>query len=177
MIASMAPSIRPATSADAELILRFIRELATYEREPDAVEVTAATLAAQLEAPRPPFECVIAQDERGDPQGFALFFHNYSTWRGRAGLYLEDLYVTPAARGRGIGRALLQHLAQLAVARGCARFEWAVLDWNAPAIGFYESLGAVALREWTVYRLAGDALAGLAGAAQPAPTVPAPRLS
>ncbi|MBX7082538.1 MAG: GNAT family N-acetyltransferase [Nannocystaceae bacterium] len=153
--------IRPATPDDAATIVALIRELAVYEREPDAVELTVPQLREQLAASTPPFECVLAEHD-GDPVGFALFFHNYSTWRGRPGLYLEDLYVTPAARGAGVGKALLQHLAQLAVQRGCARFEWAVLDWNEPAIGFYRRLGAEPLDAWTVYRLSGEALARLA---------------
>ncbi len=148
-----AASIRTATTEDAATILRFIRELAVYEREPDAVEVTLDTLREQLASPRPPFECVIAE-LAAEPVGFALFFANYSTWRGRAGLYLEDLYVTPEARGAGVGKALLRHLAALAVARGCVRMEWSVLDWNAPAIGFYDSIGAAPMSQWTVYRLA-----------------------
>lgn len=148
-----AVSIRTATTDDAATILRFIRELAVYEREPDAVEVTLETLREQLASPRPPFECVIAE-LAAEPVGFALFFANYSTWRGRAGLYLEDLYVTPEARGAGVGKALLRHLAALAVARGCVRMEWSVLDWNAPAIGFYDSIGAAPMSQWTVYRLA-----------------------
>ena len=147
-----AVSIRTATTDDAATILRFIRELAVYEREPDAVEVTLETLREQLASPRPPFECVIAE-LAAEPVGFALFFANYSTWRGRAGLYLEDLYVTPEARGAGVGKALLRHLAALAVARGCVRMEWSVLDWNAPAIGFYDSIGAAPMSQWTVYRL------------------------
>ncbi|MBL8947380.1 MAG: GNAT family N-acetyltransferase [Myxococcales bacterium] len=145
--------MRTATTEDAATILRFIRELAVYEREPDAVEVTLDTLREQLASPRPPFECVIAE-LAAEPVGFALFFANYSTWRGRAGLYLEDLYVTPEARGAGVGKALLRHLAALAVARGCVRMEWSVLDWNAPAIGFYDSIGAAPMSQWTVYRLA-----------------------
>jgi GNAT superfamily N-acetyltransferase len=153
--------IRPARVDDAATILRFIRELATYEREPDAVEVSEATLRAQIGSPRPPFECVLAELE-GAPVGFALFFPSYSTWRGRAGIYLEDLYVTPEARGAGVGKALLGHLASLAIARGCARLEWSVLDWNAPAIGFYASIGATPMSEWTVFRLSGDALVAAA---------------
>ncbi len=153
-------TIRFATPDDAGTIHRFICELAEYEREPDAVEVTPDTLRAQLARDEPPFECLIAQDG-ADAVGFALFFHNYSTWRGRRGLYLEDLYVTPAARGHGHGRALLARLGELARERGCARMEWSVLDWNAPAIGFYETLGAVPLDEWTVWRLTGEALAAL----------------
>ena len=157
-----AASIRTATTEDAATILRFIRELAVYEREPDAVEVTLDTLREQLASPRPPFECVIAE-LAAEPVGFALFFANYSTWRGRAGLYLEDLYVTPEARGAGVGKALLRHLAALAVARGCVRMEWSVLDWNAPAIGFYDSIGAAPMSQWTVYRLADAALRAFAG--------------
>jgi len=144
--------IRFATPADAETIHRFVCELAAYEREPDAVEATPASLRAQLGSERPPFECLICEDA-GAAVGFALFFHNYSTWRGRRGLYLEDLYVTPAARGRGYGRSLLSRLMELARERGCARMEWSVLDWNAPAIGFYETLGARPLDGWSTWRL------------------------
>ncbi len=154
-------TIRHATPADAELIHRFVVALAEYEREPAAVMVTPAMLAAQLGESPPPFECLIGELD-GRPAGFALFFHNYSTWRGKRGIYLEDLFVEPALRGRGVGQALLARLAALARERDCARLEWAVLGWNAPAIGFYERLGAVALEEWTTYRLSGDALAALA---------------
>lgn len=154
--------IRFATSADAPTVLAFIRELATYEREPDAVEVTVETLAAQMAEPSPPFECLLAEDD-GVPVGFALFFHTYSTWRGRRGIHLEDLWVTPSARRRGVGRALLVRLAAVAVERGCARLEWSVLDWNELAHGFYRGLGARPLDEWTVWRLDGAALATLAG--------------
>lgn len=161
MLVQPAAVIRIATPDDAATILRFIRELADYEREPDAVEVTLDTLREQLASARPPFECVIAE-LAGEPVGFALFFANYSTWRGRAGLYLEDLYVTPEARGSGVGKALLRHLAALAVARGCVRMEWSVLDWNAPAIGFYDSIGASPMSQWTVYRLADGALRAFA---------------
>jgi GNAT superfamily N-acetyltransferase len=156
--------IRPATPADVPIILRFVRELAEYEREPDAVEATEAMLHEALFGERPAAEAVIAEAE-GTPIGFALFFHNFSTWKGRSGLYLEDLYVTPAARGSGTGKALLRHLAGIALDRGCARFEWAVLDWNTPAIDFYRAMGAVAMEEWTVQRVDGDALARLAGRA------------
>jgi GNAT superfamily N-acetyltransferase len=159
--------IRFATPEDAELLHRFVRELAEYEREPDAVEVTVGELRAQLSQPRPPFECFIAErDGEGgvQPLGFALFFGSYSTWRGRPGLYLEDLYVPSEHRGAGIGRALLAALARLARDRGCARLEWSVLDWNAPAIGFYERLGATPRSEWTTYRLTGEALEQLAEA-------------
>ena len=153
--------IRRASADDAALIYRFIVELAEYEREPDAVEVTPAILAAQLAAEHPPFECVIAEVD-GEAVGFALFFETYSTWRGAAGLYLEDLYVTPSRRHQGHGRALLAHLAAIATRRGCARFEWSVLDWNEPAIRFYTSLGARPVHEWTRFRLSRNALGSLA---------------
>lgn len=153
--------IRAATPTDVPTILRFVRELAAFEREPDAVTASAADLHDALFGSAPAAEAVIA--EAGEPLGFALFFHNFSTWTGRRGLYLEDLYVTPAARGHGVGRALLTHLAGVAVERGCARFEWSVLDWNADAIGFYRALGAVGMDKWTVQRVEGTALARLAG--------------
>ncbi len=153
--------VRPATPADVPVILRFVRELAAFEREPDAVTATEAMLAAALFGEHPAAEAVLAERD-GEPLGFALFFHNFSTWEGRRGLYLEDLYVTPAARGQGAGAALLRHLAALAVARGCARFEWSVLDWNEGAIAFYRAMGAVGQDEWTVQRVSGDALARLA---------------
>lgn len=153
--------IRFAEPSDAATLHRFIVELATYEREPDAVEVDEATLEAQMLQEAPPFECLIVEID-GQPVGFALFFHTYSTWRGARGLYLEDLYVSPSHRGRGAGLALMRRLAQLALQRGCARFEWAVLDWNAPAIAFYESLGARAQSEWSTFRMAGGALEALA---------------
>lgn len=157
----MTPTIRPARHADAALIHRFVRELAAYERAPDAVAATPGTLAAALFGDPPAAEAVIAE-LGGEPVGFALWFHNFSTWTGRRGLYLEDLYVTPAARGRGVGRALLIHLARIAVERGCARFEWSVLDWNTPAIDFYRAMGATCMDEWTVQRVEGAALARLA---------------
>ena len=153
--------IRPATPADVPTILRFVRELAAFEREPDAVEATQADLEDALFGAHPAAEAVIAEDN--EPLGFALFFHNFSTWTGRRGLYLEDLYVTPAARGRGVGKALLTHLAGVALDRGCARFEWSVLDWNADAIAFYRSVGAIGMDEWTIQRLSGEPLARLAG--------------
>ena len=153
--------IRPATPADAGLILGFIRELAVYEREPDAVLATEEDIAASLRDPATTTEAVICECA-AKPVGFALFFLNFSTWLGRNGLYLEDLYVAPAHRGRGCGKALLVHLARLAVERGCGRFEWSVLDWNEPAIRFYESLGARPLGEWVGYRLEGQALHDLA---------------
>jgi GNAT superfamily N-acetyltransferase len=156
----MSLDIRPATSADVATILRFIRELAEYEREPNAVVATEAMLREALFGEEPAARAVLAWEE-GVALGYALYFFNFSTWLGRRGLYLEELYVTPAARGGGIGRALLAHLAQLAQQRGCGRMEWIVLDWNTPAIEFYRSLGAEPLSEWTVFRLAGATLAAV----------------
>ncbi len=153
----MQRSIRWATPDDAETIYRFIQALADYEREPDAVKTDPATIARQLGGERPPFECLIAE-AGGAPVGFALFFPNYSTWLGKPGIHLEDLFVLPGFRGQGHGKALLRRVAAIAVERDCGRLEWAVLDWNRPAIDFYESLGAEALDEWTTYRLTGDAL-------------------
>lgn len=157
----MTLAIRNATPADVATVLRFVRELAEYEREPDAVVATEADLCVALFAPDAVASCVLAEVS-GAPVGFALWFRNFSTWLGKPGLYLEDLYVTPSARGAGVGRALLRHLARIAVEHGFGRFEWSVLDWNEPAIRFYESLGSVAMDEWTVRRLSGDALARLA---------------
>ena len=153
--------IRAARPADIPTILRFVRELAAFEREPDAVEATEATMGEALFGSNPAAEAVIAE-QNGQPLGFALFFHNFSTWTGRRGLYLEDLYVTPDARGRGIGGALLRHLAGIAMARDCARFEWSVLDWNAAAIAVYRRIGAVGMEDWTVQRLSGEPLKRLA---------------
>ena len=153
--------IRPATEADVPQILRLIRELALHEREPDAVEATEADLLRDGFGPTPRFRCVIAE-QAGEPCGFALFFSSYSTWRGHHGIRLEDLYVTPSARGQGIGRALLTHLARIAVHEGCPRLEWDVLAWNTPAIGFYESIGAHTLNEWRIMRVADEALHSLA---------------
>lgn len=153
--------IRRATASDAETILGFIRELAIYEREPDAVETSVEVLRDQLNSESPPFECLLAvSDESPEPEalGFALFFANYSTWRGAPGIHLEDLFVPERHRKQGIGGALLRAIAALAVERGCARMEWAVLDWNQLAIDFYENIGAVALGEWTTMRLTGAAL-------------------
>lgn len=154
-------TLRLATREDVPLILALIRELAEYEREPDAVLADEALLAANLFGERPGAEVVIAQAD-GRPAGFALFFHNFSTWLGRRGLYLEDLFVRPEFRGRGVGQVLMAYLAKLAIERGCGRFEWSVLDWNTPAIDFYRSLGAVGMDEWTVQRVTGDALQALA---------------
>ena len=153
----MSAAIRPAVSADVPQILRFIRELAVYEKLEHEVVATEEGLAATLFGERRYAEVLIAEVD-GEPVGFALFFHNYSTFLGRPGIYLEDLYVRPDARGHGVGRALLERLAEETIARGCGRLEWAVLDWNRPAIGFYEALGATPMSEWTVFRLTGDAL-------------------
>jgi GNAT superfamily N-acetyltransferase len=153
--------IRPAEPDDIALILRFVRELAEFEREPDAVVATEDMLCEALFSDRPAAEAIIA-DSGGEPAGFALFFQNFSTWTGRPGLYLEDLYVTPAARGAGIGTALLRHLAHIAIERGYGRFEWAVLDWNEPAIAFYRSMGAIGMDEWRIQRVSGEALRQLA---------------
>lgn len=157
-------TIRPATVGDVPLILRFIRGLAEYERMPDAVAATEERLRSSLFGPVPQAEVIFAEVD-GEAAGFALFFHNYSTFLGRRGLHLEDLFVLPSHRGRGIGRRLLAHLARTAVARGCGRLEWWVLDWNDSAIGFYRKLGAEAMDEWTVFRLTGSALEGLAAEA------------
>ena len=155
----MSLSIRPATAADVPLILAFIRGLAEYEKRLPEVEATEEKLRATLfpEGGRAAAECVLAF-ESATPAGFALFFTNYSTFLAQPGLYLEDLFVPAEFRGRGIGKALLLHLAKLANGRGCGRMEWTVLDWNQPAIEFYESLGARRLREWQICRLTGAAL-------------------
>jgi GNAT superfamily N-acetyltransferase len=157
----MTVSIRPATRADVPLVRELIEGLAEYERLRDACQATDALLEASLFGDRPYAEVVIA-DVDGQAAGFALFFHNFSTFLARPGIYLEDLFVRPEHRGNGVGKALLQHLAALAVARQCGRLEWSVLDWNVDAIGFYEKLGAAAQDEWTVYRVTGDALRQLA---------------
>lgn len=153
--------LRPATAADAGLILRFIIELAVYEKEPDAVVTDQDGIAASLFGQGVTARALIAELD-GEPVGYAVWFASYSTWLGRNGLYLEDLYVTPEMRGRGVGKAILRQLAALAVAQGCGRMEWSVLDWNAPAIAFYESVGARPQSEWTVFRLTGDALSTFA---------------
>ncbi len=153
--------IRTATAADLPVILAFIRELATYEQLEHQVVATEALLQQHLFDERPVAETLIA-DTQGEPQGFALFFPHFSTFLGRPGIYLEDLYVREAARGHGIGKALLSALARIAVERGWGRVEWAVLDWNAPAIGFYKGLGATLLDDWRICRLTGDALVQLA---------------
>ena len=153
--------IRPATEDDVPIILSLIRELAEYERLSHEVVATEGLLRESLFGERRGAEVLIACC-KGAPAGFALFFHSFSTFLGRPGIYLEDLYVKPKFRGRGIGRALLAHLARLAKERGCGRLEWAVLDWNEPAIKLYKSIGAVPTDEWTVYRVTGEALETLA---------------
>jgi ribosomal protein S18 acetylase RimI-like enzyme len=161
----MTPLIRSATLADLSIILRFICGLADYERLRSEVEATEDRLRATLfpESGAPFAYCVIGfvDDTAGDPQpaGFAIYFFNYSTFLARPGLYIEDLFVSPQFRGRGVGKALLVHLAKLANARGCGRMEWSVLDWNEPAIRFYESFGARRMKEWQICRLTGPALA------------------
>ena len=157
-------SIRPATPADIPTILGFIRELAIYEREPNAVLATEADLLRDGWGSTPRFTALIA-DYEDAPAGFALYFTSYSTWRGHHGIRLEDLYVTPTLRGKGIGRALLAKLAQIAVEQGCPRLEWDVLEWNAPAIAVYEGVGARILTEWRIMRLADEALKDLAAQA------------
>ena len=154
-------TIRPATRRDLSEVLGFIRELAAYERLADQVQATEADLAAALFGPRPYAEVVLAC-LADTPVGFALFFHNFSTVTGKPGIYLEDLFVRPEARGRGAGKQLLSWLARTTLERGCARLDWAVLDWNAPSIGFYRSLGAAPLDEWTTMRVTGAALERLA---------------
>ncbi|MFT3763663.1 MAG: GNAT family N-acetyltransferase [Pseudoxanthomonas sp.] len=160
------PSIvlRPAARADTPQILAFIRELAEYEKLADEAVAGEAQIAEHLFGARAYAEAVIAEVD-GQPAGFALFFHNYSTFAGKPGLYLEDLFVRPPYRGLGVGTRLIAHLAALAVERGCARFEWSVLDWNEPAIRFYRGLGAVGMDQWTVQRLDGEALQALAARA------------
>ena len=153
--------IRSAERSDTALILAFVRKLAEYERLLHAVVATEADVLRDLFGTNPRVFCDLAFWE-GAPAGFALWFHNYSTFRGRHGLYLEDLFVDPTYRGRGIGKALLRHLAQRCQADGLARLEWQVLDWNAPSIAFYKSLGAVAVDDWTVFRLTDEALKKLA---------------
>jgi GNAT superfamily N-acetyltransferase len=159
---SEAITIRPADEGDVGVILQFVRDLAKYEHLEHEVVATEGMLREALFGGRPYAEVVFAC-LNGEPVGFALFFHNFSTFLGRAGIYLEDLYVRPEARGHGVGRRLLTWLAATAVSRGCGRLEWAVLDWNEPSIRFYRNLGAVALDDWTTYRVTGPALSQLAG--------------
>ena len=159
----MTITIRPATAADIGTIARFIRALAAYEKLSDACRFDEASLAQHLFGPRPMAEVALGEID-GQARGFALFFHNFSTFEGRPGIYLEDLFVEPEARGGGLGKALLAHLAALTVARDCARLEWSVLDWNAPSIAIYKALGARMLDDWTIMRLDDAALLALAGA-------------
>lgn len=154
------PCLRRALADDLPAIVGLIRELADFEKLSHLVEVTPQSLHPHLFGPRPAAEAVVAEVDR-TVVGFALFFTNFSTFLGRPGLYLEDLYVQPAHRGRGIGRALLRHLAALAVQRGCGRFEWSVLDWNSNAIAFYQSMGATVMPDWRICRVTGPALAAL----------------
>ncbi len=155
--------IRPAVRGDVPQILAFVRELAEYEKLAHEAVADPADVTEHLFGARAYAEALMAEVD-GRPAGFALFFHNYSTFAGKPGLYLEDLYVRPALRGHGVGKRLIARMAAIAVERGCARFEWSVLDWNEPAIRFYRSLGAVGMEEWTVQRLAGEPLQALAAA-------------
>lgn len=155
-------AIRPAAAGDLDLIIGFIRALADYERLADEVRLDRAVLGAHLFGLAPKAEVLIAES-RGAAVGFALFFHSFSTFEGRPGIYLEDLFVAPEARGTGAGKALLSALAALALTRGCARLEWSVLNWNEPAIAFYRALGANSMEGWTVNRVEGAALGTLAG--------------
>lgn len=152
-----AVNIRVATAEDAALILCFIRELAIYEKAEASVQTDEAGIRASLFGPQAKAHALICEAD-GAAIGYAVYFYNYSTWLGRNGIYLEDLYVSPQHRGSGAGKALLQHIARIAVAEGCGRFEWSVLDWNEPAIRFYEAAGAKPQGEWTVYRMEGETL-------------------
>lgn len=164
-------TIRPAAPADIPEMLAFIRELAEYEHEPASALATAEDLLRDgfPESGSPRFHALIAEWREAEaaeideprPAGFALYFYNYSTWRGHTGIWVEDLFVRPALRGKGIGKALLTRVAQIAVAEGCPRLEWSVLDWNTPAVDFYRSLGAESMSEWTIMRVSGEALAKL----------------
>lgn len=158
----MGSTIRAATEADIPQILAFIRALAAFEREPDAVTATEEGLRRDGFGPNPFYFCQIAEND-GQPVGFALYFFNYSTWKGQPGVYLEDLFVQPEFRGQGIGKALLKAVAAFAVERGCQRLQWEVLDWNTPAIDFYAAMGAEFLDEWRNVRLSGEPLHRLAG--------------
>ncbi|MBI2766153.1 MAG: GNAT family N-acetyltransferase [Chloroflexi bacterium] len=154
--------LRPAREADLDTIIELIHGLAEYEREPGAVTLDREQLRTHLFGDRPYAEVMLAETAAGESAGFALFFHNFSTWTGKPGIYLEDLFVRPEFRGHGYGKALLVELARLAVERGCGRFEWSVLDWNEPSIAFYKALGAVPMDEWTTHRVTGEALHALA---------------
>jgi GNAT superfamily N-acetyltransferase len=164
---SLEPSpclVRPAVAADAHLLADLVRELARYEQLEQFAVATAEDITRYLFGPRTYAEAIVAEAPEGRTAGFALFFHTFSTFRGRPSLYLEDIYVRPEFRGHGIGKALLQAVARTARQRGCTRMEWAVLDWNEPAIGFYKALGARPLSDWTLYRLEDEALIDLADA-------------
>jgi len=156
--------IRPATPTDVPLIQQFIRDLAEYERSPESAVATEKDLLRDGFGPEPKYRCVLAEWD-GQPAGFAFFFYNYSTWQGRPGLYLEDLFVKPVFRGKGIGKALLLHLAKIAADENCGRFQWQVLDWNTPAIDFYKSLGAKTMNEWLTMRVEGEDIKKLANTA------------
>ena len=164
----MAITIRAAVEADVPQILAFIRALATYEREPDAVVATEEGLLRHGFGPNPYYSCLIAE-YNGSPAGFALYFFNYSTWEGRPGIYLEDLFVLPELRGLGIGKALLKKVAAIAIEKDCRRLQWEVLDWNAPAIDFYRAMGAEFLDEWRNVRISGESLLQLARETADAP--------
>lgn len=150
--------LRRAVAADLDTIIELIHALAEYEHEPDAVQLDREELREHLFGEHPYAEVLLAETDDGANAGFALFFHNFSTWTGKPGIHLEDLFVRPAMRGRGFGKALLVELARVAVERGCGRLEWSVLDWNEPSIAFYRALGARAMDEWTVYRVDGETL-------------------
>ena len=157
-------SLRPVGVADIPQVYAFIRELAEYEKLTHEVVATEADIRVALFGPRPYVECLFACLD-GKPVGFALWFHSFSTFKGKPSLYLEDIYVRPAVRGRGLGTRMLAELARLAMERGCSRFEWTLLDWNAPSIAFYKGLGAVPADDWTIYRVTGEALQKLAARA------------
>jgi len=154
-------SIRPAQAADVPTILKLVRGLAEYEHEPESAEATEEDLLRDGFGPQPKFHCLLAEWD-GAVAGFALYFFNYSTWKGRPGIFLDDLFVWPELRGRGIGKALLLEVGRIAVANHCGRYEWLVLDWNTPAIEFYEALGARRMRQWVPVRVEGEALERLA---------------
>jgi GNAT superfamily N-acetyltransferase len=154
-------SIRPASAADAQLVFDFIVELAVYEKAKHEVKTSVAELADTLFGPAAKARALICSID-GQPVGYAVYFYTFSTWLGKNGIWLEDVYVSPPARGKGAGKALLKHMAQIAVKENCGRFEWSVLDWNTPSIEFYKSLGAKCMEEWNIYRVTGDALAKLA---------------
>jgi GNAT superfamily N-acetyltransferase len=172
----MAVTIRPATREDVPRVLAFVRELAAYERAPEAVVASEADLLRDGFGPNPFYFCLMAEID-GRPAGFAFYFSNYSTWLGRPGIYLEDLFVAPEFRQRGIGKALLERVAAIAVEKGCGRLRWQVLDWNTPAIEFYRAIGAQFLDQWRNVELSGDALVRLAGAGKTVSALPSGRNS